>query len=162
MLILDLTTPSCPHVYSFTSHHDAFWRHPLLFAISDGWSNPSWRIKGRMYSARLFCRTINISEKKKSTRSLRRLNYFILWWYRTSSGTWQHREKENGREIFSKGREIFSSEKKSSPQTFPPFRFFAQSIIRVKGIKVGRNSFPDWKWMEDSVKLRIFDSRWQC
>lgn len=120
-----------------------------------------------MYSARLFCRTINISEKKKihAIPSRPKLLHSLVIkcsGYRTSSGTWQHREKENGREIFSKGREIFSSEKKSSPQTFPPFRFFAQSIIRVKGIKVGRNSFPDWKWMEGSVKLRIFDSRWQC
>lgn len=35
---------------------------------------------------------------------------------------------------------------------FPPFRFFAQSIIRVK---VDCNSFPDWKWMEGMVVFSI-------
>lgn len=64
--------------------------------------------------------------------------------------------------FFRKGGKFFFKREEVVASNFPPFRFFAQSIIRVKDIKVGRNSFPDWKWMEGSVKLRIFDSRWQC
>lgn len=138
MLILDLTTPPCSHVYSFTSHHDAFWRHTLLFAISDGWNNPSWRIKGRCTRLGYFALPTFLKKKKNraipSTPKLfsRDKVFGVLPNVKLATP----RERKWPRNFFEREGNFFSSEKKSSPRTFPFFDSLHKVLSELRILKL--------------------------